>query len=128
MKAFDNEQYKDEVKEKWGQTDAYRDYSQKAKGYSKDQQKDLNAGMEEIFSEFVRCMKQGEDPAGDAAMELVGQLQRYITENFYTCTPQILAGLGQMYVMDERFQNNIDKNGDGTAQFVSQAIACFCRR
>ena len=53
---------------------------------------------------------------------LVKELQDYITENYYTCTNEILAGLGQMYVADERFKANIDKNGDGTAEFVSKAI------
>ena len=131
MKAFENdtyEQYKEEVKEKWGQTEAYREYSNKSKDYTRKKQSDLQAGMEEIFGEFARCMKQGEEPTGAAAQELAARLQRYITENFYTCTPQILAGLGQMYVLDERFRSNIDQNGDGTAQFVSEAIACYCRK
>lgn len=129
MKAFDNEvytRYQDEVKEKWGQTEAYREHDRKTKDYSKDKWNELTAGMEEIFLEFALCMKQGEEPADPAAQELVQRLQRYITENFYTCTPQILAGLGQMYVMDERFRNNIDKKADGTARFVSEAIACYC--
>ena len=53
-------------------------------------------------------------------------MQRCITENFYTCTNEILAGLGQMYVVDERFKNNIDKHGEGTAEFVSQCINSYC--
>jgi hypothetical protein len=52
----------------------------------------------------------------------VKKLQDHITGNYYLCTNEILAGLGQMYVGDERFKANIDKNGDGTAEFVSQAI------
>ena len=54
--------------------------------------------------------------------------QRYITENYYRCTIEILSGLGQMYVADERFRNNIDRHGDGTAAFVSEAIAAFCAK
>ena len=129
MKAFENDtygKYKEEVKEKWGQTEAYREYSRKSKDYTQKKQSDLNAGMGEIFGEFARCMKQGEEPAGAAAQDLAQRLQRYITEHFYTCTPQILTGLGQMSVCDERFRSNIDQNGDGTAQFVSEAIACYC--
>ena len=55
------------------------------------------------------------------------KLQDYITENFYHCTDDILAGLGQMYACDERFKNNIDKCGEGTAEFVSKAIEVYCK-
>ena len=54
--------------------------------------------------------------------------KRYITENYYCCTKEILAGLGQMYVADERFKNNIDKHADGTAAFISEAIAVYCSK
>ena len=53
--------------------------------------------------------------------------QNYITENFYTCTKDILAGLGKMYIADERFKDNIDKHGKGTAEFMCQAIGAYCR-
>jgi hypothetical protein len=58
----------------------------------------------------------------------VAKLQAHITENYYTCTDEILAGLGQMYAADERFKKNIDKYGEGTAEFVSKAIAIYCKR
>ena len=57
---------------------------------------------------------------------LVEKLQNYITDNYYTCTKDILAGLGQMYVLDERFKKNIDQNGEGTAEFISSAISFYC--
>lgn len=62
----------------------------------------------------------------DKAQALVNELQSYITENYYTCTKRILAGLGQMYVSDERFKNNIDKHIQGTAEFVRDAIEIYC--
>ena len=129
MGVFENEefeQYKAEVKQRWGRTEAYREYSQKTGGYTKDRWQDALAGMEHIFAEFAICMKQGEAPDGEAAQELVAQLQRCITENFYTCTREILAGLGQMYVADERFKNNIDRHGEGTAAFICEAIGVYC--
>lgn len=61
------------------------------------------------------------------AQALVAKLQAHITANYYTCTDEILAGLGQMYVADERFSKNIDKYGEGTAEFVSNAIVVFCQ-
>ena len=130
MKSFDNsqfEKYKAEVKEKWGATDAYQEHAHKTKDYSKQQWQNVNDGLNHIFADFSICMKNGHAPDSSEAQSLVEQLQAYITVNYYTCTKQILAGLGQMYVADERFRNNIDQNGDGTAAFVGEAIEIFCR-
>ncbi len=130
MKAFDNsefEKYKEEAKEKWGSTDAYKEHKEKTKNYSKDDFDALGEGMNMIMGEFSLCMKKDLAPVSEEAQGLVKKLQDYITANFYTCTKEILAGLGMMYVSDERFKNNIDKNGDGTAQFISEAVAFYCR-
>ena len=129
MNAFDNheyDQYKDEAKQRWGETDAYREYEKKNKGRSKESSRALFGGMEDILHEFALCMIDGASPDSGAAQALVKKLQAYITENFYACTTPILAGLGQMYVADERFKNNIDKHGDGTAAFISKAIEVYC--
>ena len=82
--------------------------------------------MNGVFAEFAECKKCGERADSDTAQRLVKKLQDYITANFYHCTDDILAGLGQMYVCDERFKNNIDKNSEGTAEFVSEAIKIYC--
>lgn len=129
MNAFDNsefEKYKDEAKEKWGNTTAYAEYSEKSKNYGKDKFSAISGEMAEIFSKFNRAMKNS-DADSDEAQALVKELQDYITNNFYTCTKEILSGLGQMYVYDERFKNNIDKAGEGTAEFVSEAIKIYCK-
>ncbi len=129
MKAFDNsefEKYKDEAKERWGSTDAYKEHKEKTKGYSKGDFDTLGKGMNMIMGEFSLCVKNDMSPGSDDAQALVKKLQDYITENFYTCTKEILSGLGQMYVADERFRNNIDRHADGTAQFISEAIALYC--
>lgn len=128
MKAFDNtefETYKAEAESRWGSTDAYREHAQKTKGYGKEKWNSLAADLDILFGEFALCMKQGAAPEGEEAQELVKKLQEHISRNYYTCTKQILAGLGQMYVADERFQANIDAHADGTAAFVSDAIACY---
>jgi len=129
VKAFDNSEfdsYKAEIKQRWGGTEAYAEYTEKSKGYSREKGKDLFAGMETLLSEFAVCMQQGAEPESKRAQELVKDLQAYITEHFYTCTKPILAGLGQMYVADERFKNNIDKHAGGTAEFISRAIEIYC--
>ena len=131
MSAFDNhefEQYKAEVQEKWGKTDAYKEHSEKTKGYSKANWKNAADGMNEIFAAFAAYMNSGAAADSAEAKRLVKCLQDHITANFYTCTPEILSGLGQMYVADQRFMENIDKNGAGTAEFVSRAIAAYCQK
>lgn len=129
MKAFDNKeyeetkkQYEEEVKERWGETHAYKEHKEKTKGYTKEKWSEANAGLDEIMEEFARCKDSGATADSEEAFALVQELQNYITEQYYTCTKEILAGLGQMYVADERFRKNIDKHGEGTAAFVSEAI------
>lgn len=129
MKAFDNvetNKYKAEVKEKWGGTEAYKEHEGRTKNYSAQKWNDLADGMDNIMAEFAVCMKKGEMPDSAEAQSLVKTLQSHITENFYTCTNEILAGLGQMYVLDERFKNNIDKHADGNAEFIRDAIGIYC--
>jgi len=128
MKAFDNsefEKYKAEAKEKWGQTSAYKEHAEKTGNYSGKKWNDLAEGMDRIMEDFAVCMRGEGLPDSAEAQELVKKLQNHITENYYVCTKEILAGLGQMYVADERFRNNIDKHADGTAAFVSEAIKIY---
>ena len=129
MNAFDNsefEKHKAEARERWGGTDAYREHAEKTKGYSTDHWNALAGEMNALFGEFALCMKHGETPDSAEAQELVKALQNHITRNYYHCTNEILAGLGQMYVADERFRNNIDRHADGTAAFVRDAIKVYC--
>lgn len=131
MKSFDNtelENYKNEVKEKWGNTQAYNEYTEKTKGYSKENFNAIGEKMNEVLAELANCMNVGLSPESTDVQNLVEKLQSFITENYYTCTNETLSGLGQMYVADERFKNNIDKHSVGTAEFISQAIAIYCRK
>ena len=131
VKAFDNsefEKYKAEAKEKWGKTDAYKEHAERTKNYSKQKWNDLADGMDCIMAEFSLCMRKNETPDSVEVQNLVKTLQNHITENYYHCTKEILAGLGQMYMADERFKNNIDVHGDGTAEFISEAIEIYCRK
>ena len=82
--------------------------------------------MDDIFAEFAVCMKSGEEPGSAGVQGLVKRLQDHITENYYLCTNEILASLGQMYAADERFRNHIDQHADGTAAFVSEAVEAYC--
>ena len=119
-----NSEFENEVREKWGKTDAYKEYE--SKNHSKQRLSSLSEGLDRIMAEFALC-KQSATPDSDKAQNLVKKLQNYITENYYRCTDEILANLGQMYVADERFRNNIDKHADGTAAFIRDAIQTYCK-
>ena len=84
--------------------------------------------MNEIFKEFSICIKNGKATNDDEVQQLVKKLQDFITQNYYNCTNEILRGLGQMYVTDERFKSNIDKHADGTAAFICDAVKIYCRK
>ena len=119
--------YNSEVYSRWGPTPAYREHTKKTKTYTKEKWSEINKSLMSIFADFATCKDNGLNPTSPESQSLVAKLQNHITANYYTCTPEILAGLGKMYVCDERFKNNIDKYGNGTAEFASKAIAEFCR-
>ena len=120
-----NKIYQVEVRERYGDTAAYREHEQKTKNYTKEKWAEANDGLMAIFAEFAACKNSGTSTDSLEAQALVAKLQTHITANYYTCTDEILAGLGKMYVADERFKKNIDKYGEGTAEFVSEAISMF---
>ena len=121
-----NEQ--NETRTRWEKTSAYHEHEQKTKNYTKEKWAEANNGLMAIFAEFAVCKESGAEVDSNEAQALVAKLQTHITENYYTCTDEILAGLGKMYVADERFKKNIDKYGEGTAAFASDAIEVYCRK
>ena len=127
--AFDTkkiDEYAAQAKASWGNTPAYKEFEEKSKGRTKEQDRDISLGMMNIFAEFGAIRTT--DPASEEAQALVKKLQDYITENFYTCTDEILNGLGKMYSGGGEFTKNIDNyGGEGTAEFAHQAIEIYCK-
>lgn len=117
-------EYAKEVKARWGDTDAYRQSEEKCGDYSEAQWNVISGEGADILRSFAKIRHL--DPKGEKARELVKKWQDYITANFYECTKQILSCLGAMYTGDERFTRNIDKNGEGTADFLARAIEAYC--
>ena len=115
------------VKQRFGETEAYKEYEQKTADYTKNKWQEVNDGLMAVFAKIAECKNDGYTADSNEAQALVKQLQDYITENYYTCTNEILVGLGQMYVADERFKNNIDKHTPGIAEFVHEAIKKYCK-
>ena len=116
-----------EVHQSWENTSAYREHIEKTKNYTKEKWAEINDGLMAIFAAFAACKANGISADSTEAQTLVAKLQAHITANYYTCTDAILAGLGQMYVADERFKKNIDKCGNGTAEFAADAIAAYTK-
>ncbi|MBO4881788.1 MAG: TipAS antibiotic-recognition domain-containing protein, partial [Firmicutes bacterium] len=102
-----------------------KESEQKAAGRTPGQEGAVAEGLMDIFREFGAL--RGSDPGSPEAQEKAAKLQQYITDNYYTCTKEILKGLGQMYVCDERFRSNINEaGGEGTAEYAAKAIAVYC--
>ena len=117
-----------EVRERYGGTAAYREHEQKTKNYTKEKWAEANDGLMAIFAEFSACKNRDESADSAEAQALVAKLQAHITANYYTCTDEILTGLGKMYVADERFKKNIDKCGEGTAEFAAEGIRIYVEK
>ena len=123
MKSYENE-----ARERYGNTAAYREHEQKTKNYTKEKWDEANEGLMAIFYEFAECKDSGKSADSTEVQALVAKLQAHITANYYTCTDEILAGLGKMYVADERFKKNIDKYGEGTAEFAAEGIRIYVEK
>ena len=131
FKAFDyeevkkhQEKYKEEVEKRYGKSDAYKESQEKTSKYSKNDWENIMEDASLIYEELAKLIDK--DPADKDVQELVGKWRQYITDNYYNCTIQIFRGLALMYVGDERFTKNIDKYGEGLAQFMSDAMNIYC--
>lgn len=116
--------YEKEVKEKYGNSDAYKESILKTSKYTKYDWKDVYSGMEDIFKDIGANMDKGPDSL--EVQELVGKWRNFISDNFYNCTVEIFRGLGEIYIQDERFTKNIDKIKEGLSEFLSEAIEIYC--
>ena len=127
--AFDTskiDEYAAQAKASWGKTSAYKEFEEKTKGRTKEEDQRVYQGMIDIFGEFGQI--RNTDPASGEAQALVKKLRDYITEHMYTCTKEILSGLGKMYAGGGDFTTNIDRfGGEGTAVFASKAIEIYCK-
>ncbi len=117
--------YENEARERYSGTAACREHEQKTKNYTKEKWAEVNDGLMAVFAEFAACKDSGVSADFAEAQALVAKLQAHITANYYTCSDEILAGLGKMYVADERFKKNIDKYGEGTAEFAAEGIRIY---
>ena len=129
FKPFDTskiDEYSAQAKARWGATEAYREYEQKTKGQTKEQMQSTGGDLMDIFARMGTIRHT--DPASPEAQAMVKALQDFITAHYYTCTKQILQGLGMMYIAGDSMTENIDAaGGEGTADFAHRAIEIYCR-
>lgn len=122
---FDPTEYEDEAKERWGDTDAYRESTRRTASYTKDDWLAIQSEAHEINEAFLTLMRSGVAPGSVEARQVAERHRGHISRWFYECTPEIHTGLGAMYIADPRFTENIDKAGAGLAAYMSEAIAAL---
>ncbi|MGK5111548.1 MULTISPECIES: MerR family transcriptional regulator [unclassified Geodermatophilus] len=124
----DPAQYEAETEERWGGTEAYAESKRRTAAYAKDDWVRIKAEMEDIGTRFVRAMQSGVPADSAEAMDIAEAHRQQISRDFYECTPEIQAGLGRMYVEDERFAATYERMAPGLAQYVSTATQANAAR
>lgn len=122
---FDPTEYEAEAREHWGGTDAYAESAKRTAAYTHKDWERIAAEGDAIYRRAGALAAEGAAIDGASARSLVDEHRAHIDRAFYECTPEIHAGLGTMYVADARFKANINKAGEGAAEFLSEAIAAY---
>ena len=121
------DEYSQQAKVLYGKTDAYKEFEQKQKGRTKEQEKDLSTQVMELFAKLGKMRPCA--PDSEKAQNWAKELQAFFTEHFYTCTPQLLKGLAESYAGGGSMTENIDKaGGDGTGAFAKQVIDIYTQK
>jgi DNA-binding transcriptional MerR regulator len=118
------EKYAEETKQKYGNSDAYKESSRRTAKYTKEDWAGITAKGDEIYKRLAALMDRL--PEDLEVQKAVAEKRQHITDSFYNCTPEIFRGLGELYVSDERFTANIDKYGKGLSEFLRKAINVYC--
>mgnify|MGYP001474651801 CR=1 FL=1 len=125
---FDPARYEDEARERWGDTEAYRESQRRAAGYTKEDWRRIKAETDDLYRRFAEAMRSGVAADSPEAMDLAEEHRRQINEWFYDCGYEMHRGLAEMYVTDQRFTENIDRNGEGLAAYLREAILANAAR
>ena len=115
------DEYSQQAKMLYGKTDAYKEFQQKSKNRTSEQENDLGAQVMDFFARLGKmrpCRPDSED-----ALSWAKELQEFFTAHFYTCTPQILKSLAENYAAGGSMTENIDRvGGAGTGAFAKEVI------
>jgi DNA-binding transcriptional MerR regulator len=125
---FDPDQYEEEVQERWGETDAYKQSKRRTSSYTKEDWVRIKAEGEDVEARFAAAMQAGVPADSEQAMDIAEEHRQQISRNFYDCPPEMHAGLGRMYVEDERFTAHYESRAAGLARYVSEAVQANAAR
>jgi DNA-binding transcriptional MerR regulator len=120
--GFDPSQYEEEARQKWGQTDAYKESARRTKQYGKPEWEMIRKEADAIYARLAELMRGGTAPSDPAVQREVEAHRAHIDRWFYPCSKEMHHGLGEMYIADPRFTANLDKYAAGFAQFLRDAI------
>lgn len=120
--GFDHEKYADEARDKWGETDAYKESARRTKSYGKAEWDAIKSEGDAIYRRFAELMQEGASPTDARVRGVVEAHRDHITRWFYPCSVELQRGLAAMYIADPRFTETIDKYGAGLSQFIHAAV------
>jgi MerR family transcriptional regulator, thiopeptide resistance regulator len=122
FEGFDPSEYQDEARERWGHTEAYRESLRRTQGYGQAEWDAIGRESAEIVDELAALMRTGEPATGEAARALAERHRQHLSRWFYPCPPQMHRGLAEMYVADDRFRRNYEREAEGLAAYFHDAI------
>lgn len=125
---FDHAKYAEEAERRWGETEAYRESARRTKRYGKAEWAEIRAEGDEILAAFAALHAEGAAPDGAEAMEVAERHRGHISRWFYSCSRELHAALGEMYVADPRFTAFYERHGEGLAAFVRAAVQANAAR
>ena len=126
--GFDPSKYEQEARERWGDTDAYKESAKRTKKYSASDWKKIKDEQVAIYKDAVAVMVSGAKPSDPKAMDIAERHRLFIDRWFYPCTHAMQLGLSSLYESDSRFAENIDKHGEGLTEFLVAAIRANAKR
>lgn len=125
---FDPAQYEDEVKQRWGETEAYAESARRTARYTKADWQRFKDEQEQIGSRMVELLDAGVEPTDERAMDVAEQARLQIDKWFYPLSRENFVHLGDMYVADPRFNATYEKMREGLAEWLRDAIRANAAR
>ena len=125
---FDPTVYEKEAQERWGDTDTHREAARRTARYSREQWAELRAEADGLYQALAARLAAGDPPTAPAVMDLAERHRLHIERWFYPCPTALHRGLGELYVNDPRFTQNIDRYGPGLAKFLREAFSANAER
>jgi MerR family transcriptional regulator, thiopeptide resistance regulator len=124
----DPAQYDAEVEGRWGETEVYAQSTRRTAAYSKEDWLRIKAEGEDVEARFAAALRDGVPADSERVMDIAEEHRQQISRNFYDCPPEMHAGLGRMYVEDERFTAHYEQRAPGLAQYVCTAVQANAAR